>query len=101
MRWTVPMRIILLATALLFTGSAPGAPHEDAQMVTPCVMCRDQLKKDLEDCKAHDVGDARDVCRAGAQRKAKKCADDQGPAACNVDLLMDAPKDPGKAKPKG
>jgi len=103
MRWTLihgdtNMKLILLAVvALLPLSIAYGAP-EDAESVKACVMCRDQMKKEIEACKSQPVGDARDLCRANAQIQAERCAKEQV-GTCNLDLLMEAPSKsaPGKS----
>jgi hypothetical protein len=78
--------VLLVVAALLFSAAAYAAP-EDAQAAPGCVMCRDELKKELEACKSQSAGDARDLCRAGARSKAEECAKHNG--FCNVDLLME------------
>lgn len=80
-------QLLIVVAALLF--SASGSAGD-------CTLCRDQLKKALEACKAQPAGSARDLCRVDAQQKAKTC---EGNKTCNLDQLIDPPKpEPAKAK---
>ena len=74
----MPIRI---AAIILLSCTAPALAAPD------CVLCRDELKKELEVCKLEPAEASLGVCREKAFRNAKKCEEKEG--VCNFDLLMD------------
>ena len=70
-----------IAAIILLLCTAPALAAPD------CVMCRDELKKELEVCKLESTEASRGVCRENASRNAKKCEEKEG--ECNFDLLID------------
>ena len=81
----MPMRI---AAIILLSCTIPALAALD------CVLCRDELKKELEVCKSEPAGASQGVCRENAFRNAKKCEEKEG--VCNFDLLMDPAKKPSE-----
>lgn len=86
------MKHVLFAAIALFAASPLFA-------APTCLECRDQLKKAMESCKSEPAGENRDICRAGAQKRAKECEGEKA-GVCNLDLLMDAPDKPAAEKTK-
>ena len=83
--------VLFAAVALLISTTVLAAPN--------CLECRDQLKKAMESCKSEPAGENREMCRAGAQKRAEECEGDKA-GVCNLDLLMDVPKKPEQEKTK-
>ena len=81
----MPMRI---AAIILLSCTVPALAAPD------CVLCRDELKKELEACKSEPAKASKGVCRESATRNAKKCEEKEG--VCNFDLLMDPAKKPSE-----
>jgi hypothetical protein len=81
----VPMRI---AAIILLSCTVPAFAAPD------CVLCRDELKKELEVCKSEPAEASQGVCRESAARNAKKCEEKEG--VCNFDLLMAPAKQPSE-----
>lgn len=81
--------LMRIAAIILLSCTVPAlaaAPH--------CVLCRDELKKELEVCKLEPAVASQEVCRENAFRNAKKCDEKEG--VCNFDLLMDPAKKPSE-----
>lgn len=81
----MPIRI---AAIILLSCTVPALAAPD------CVLCRDELKKELEVCKLESVEASLGVCREKAFRNAKKCEEKEG--VCNFDLLVDPAKKPSE-----
>lgn len=80
--------LMRIAAIILLSCTVPALAAPD------CVLCHDELKKELEVCKAEPAGPAQAVCRETAFRNAKKCEEKEG--VCNFDLLMDPAKKPSE-----
>jgi hypothetical protein len=77
-----------IAAIILLSCTVPALAAPD------CVLCRNELKKELEVCKLEPAGASQGVCREKAFRNAKKCEEKEG--VCNFDLLMDPAKKPSE-----
>ena len=80
--------LMRIAAIILLSCTVPALAAPD------CVLCRDELKKELEVCKLEPAGASQEVCRENAFRNAKKCDEKEG--VCNFDLLMDPVKKPSE-----